>query len=112
MDCGKTETICQLDVCDDILVTAQHFKGGILVHTRNYREGANGEKAPKKKGATIPIDRLKIFTDTFKQTDDAIKRFKGDREFNFRIYFGANWCVNLSKYPLINIRKWFRPENR
>jgi hypothetical protein len=63
----KTETICQLDVCDDILVTAQHFKGEILVHTRNYREGENGEKAPKKKGAMIPIDRLKTFIDTFKQ---------------------------------------------
>jgi hypothetical protein len=26
MDKGKTEIICQLDVCDDIFVTAQHFK--------------------------------------------------------------------------------------
>jgi hypothetical protein len=58
-----------LDVCDDILVTAQHFKGEILVHTRNYREGENGEKAPKKKGAMIPIDRLKpSLTPLSKQT--------------------------------------------
>jgi uncharacterized protein (UPF0371 family) len=43
------------------------------------------------------IHRLKTFIDTFKETDDAIKRFKGHKEFNFRIDFGANWCVSLSR---------------
>ena len=98
-------------MCDDICVTAQHFKCEILVHIRKYKQGENGEKVPTKKGATIPIHRLQTFTDTFTETDDAIKRFKGDKEFNFRIDFGANWCVSLSKYPRINIRRWFRPEN-
>ena len=111
MDKGKTESICQLDVCDDIFVTAQHFKGEILVHIRKYKQEENGEKVPSEKGATIPIHRLKTFTDTFKETNDAINRFKGDKGFNFRIDFGANWCVNLSKYPLINIRRWLRTEN-
>ena len=59
MDMGKTEIICQLDVCDDIFVTAQHFKGEILVHIRKYKQEGNGEKVPTKKGATIPIHRLK-----------------------------------------------------
>lgn len=111
MDKGKTEIICQLDVCDDIFVTAQHFKGEILVHIRKYKRGENGEKVQTKKGATIPIHRLKTFINTFKETDDAIKRFKEDKEFNFRVDFVANWCLSLSKYPLINIRRWFRPEN-
>ena len=92
-------------------VTAQHFKGEILFHIRKYKQEENGEKDPTKKGATIPIHRLNIFIDPFKETDDAIKRFKGDKEFNFRIDFGANWCVSLSKYALMNIRRWFRPEN-
>jgi hypothetical protein len=111
MDKGKTEIICQLDVCDDIFVTAQHFKGEILVHIRKYKQEGNEEKAPTKNGVTIPIHRLKTFIDIFKETGDATKRFKGDKEFNFRIDFGANWCVSLSIYPLINIRRWFRPEN-
>ena len=75
----KTETICQLDVCDEIFVTAQHFKCEILVHIRKYKQGKNGEKVPTKKGSTIPIHRLKTFIHTFKETDDAIKRFKGDK---------------------------------
>ena len=79
MDKGKTEIICQLDVCDDIFVTAQHFKGEILVHIRKYKQGENGEKVPTKKGSTIPIHRLKTIIDTFKETDDAIKRFKRDK---------------------------------
>ena len=80
-------------------------------HIRKYKQEENGEKVLTKKGATIPIPSLKTFTDTFKETDDAIKRFKGDTEFNFRFDVGASWCVSLSKYPLINIRRWFRPEN-
>ena len=60
-------------------VTAQHFKGEILFHIRKYKQEENGEKDPTKKGATIPIHRLKTFTDTFKETDDAIKRLKGDK---------------------------------
>jgi hypothetical protein len=111
MDKGKTDTICQLDVCDDIFVTTQHFKGEILIQIRTYKQGGNGVRVPTKKGATIPIHRLKTFINAFKEPDDAIKRFKGDKEFNFRIDFGANWCVSLSIYPLINIRRWFRPEN-
>ena len=111
MDKGKTEIICQLDVCDDIFVTAQHFKGEILVHIRKYKQEGNEEKVPTKNGATIPIHRLKTFIDIFKETGDATKRFKGDKEFNFRIDFGANWCVSLSIYPLINIRRWFRQKN-
>ena len=79
MDKGKTEIICQLDVCDDIFVTDQYFKGEILVHIRKYKQGENGKKVPTKKGATIPIHRLKTFTDTFKETDDATKRLKGDK---------------------------------
>ena len=82
-----------------------------VVHIRKYKQEGNGEKVPTKKDATIPIHRLKTFIDTFKETDDAIKRFKGDKEFNFRIDFGVNMCVSLSIYPLINIKRWFRPEN-
>jgi hypothetical protein len=66
MDKGKVEIIGQLDVCDDIFVTAQHFKCEKLVHIRKYKQGENGENVPMKKGATIPIHRLKTFTDTFK----------------------------------------------
>jgi hypothetical protein len=58
---------------------AQHFKGEILVHIRKYKHGENGGKVPTKKGATISIHRLKTFTDTFKETDDATMRCKGDR---------------------------------
>jgi len=65
--------VVQLDVCDDIFVTAQHFKGEILVQIRTYKQGENGAKVPTKKGATIPIHRLKTFIDAFKETNDAIK---------------------------------------
>jgi hypothetical protein len=85
MDKGK-----QRSYASWMCVTAQHFKGEILFHIRKYKQEENGEKDQTKKGATIPIHRLKIFIDTFKETDDAIKRFKGDKEFNFRIDFGAN----------------------
>jgi hypothetical protein len=37
MDKGKTDTICQLDVRDDIFVTTQHFKGEILVHIKSVK---------------------------------------------------------------------------
>jgi hypothetical protein len=55
MDKGKTEIICQLDVCDDIFVTDQHFKGEILVHIRKYKQGENGEKFRRRKVLRFPF---------------------------------------------------------
>jgi hypothetical protein len=59
-----------------MIPSPQYFKGEILVHIRKYKQGENGKKVPTKKGATIPIHRLKIFIDIFKETDDAIRRFR------------------------------------
>ena len=52
-----------------------------------------------------------LYTSKTIQSNYSNKWFEGDKEFNFRIDFGANWCVSLYKYPLINTRRWPRPEN-
>lgn len=111
MNAENKAMICQLEVCDDICVTAQHFRDDIVVHIRKYEQGPNGQKIPTKRGATIPIHRLDAFTELFAETDQAIKQFKADKTFSFRSEFGGQWWLSLDKFPLINIRKWFRPAN-
>lgn len=104
----RNDMICQLEACDNIYVTAQHYKEDILIHVRKYEDGPMEKKIPTKTGATIPIHRLKGFIESIDDTDEAIKKFIQDKSFSFRKEFGANWCVTLEKYPLINIRRWFR----
>jgi hypothetical protein len=83
MDKRKTEIICQLDVCDDIFVTAQHFKGEILVHIRIYKQGENGENVPMKKGTTIPIHRLKTSLTPLKKQTMLSRGLKGTKSSTF-----------------------------
>jgi len=108
MNGEKKNMICQLEVCDNIYVTAQHFKEDILIHIRKYEDGPLGNKIPTKTGATIPIHRLDGFIETFDDTDEAIKKCILDKSFSVRMEFGANWCVTLKKSPLVHIRRWFR----
>ncbi|XP_033758273.1 uncharacterized protein LOC117340619 [Pecten maximus] len=105
--------ICQLDIGNSHYVVANHFQGRHWVHIRVYEKGQNNSTYPTKKGIALDLEKwMKLITWYADAVDDAIKGYDDNRDTDLHLHLGANYFVSVKQgYPVVNIRRWFLPEN-
>ena len=113
-DGDHRQQLCQIDIGNDFYVTGNTFKGQILIHVRKYDKRDNGTIFPTKKGIALNLEKWKKLQYwCLEAIDSALEQYRDSKTVDFMVHLGGNYHVSVKTgFPLVNIRRWFTPENQ
>ena len=110
----QQKQLCQIDIGNDCYVVGNTFKGQMLIHIRKYERRDDGKLFPTKKGIALNLEKWKKLQYwCLEAIDSALEQYRESQTVDFNVHLGGNYHVSVkSGYPLVNIRRWFTPEDR
>jgi hypothetical protein len=109
----KTEPVLKIHLGKSVYLAAQEFNGIMLIHLRVYETSQSGAIFPTKLGIALDLEKWqKLVELCLTDIDEGIEDMKIGKEVFYEKHLGENVFLRLdSKYPCVNIRKFFLPEN-
>ena len=111
---GQQQQLCQIDIGNGCYVVGNTFKGQMLIHVRKYEKRDDGKLFPTKRGIALNLEKWKKLQYwCLENIDSALEQYRDSKSVDFMVHLGGNYHVSVkSGYPLVNIRRWFTPEDR
>ena len=92
-------------------LTANVYRGQLLIHIREYKE-QDGLVLPTKKGICFSRKRYALFRDCLDDVSQQVESMKLNKPVNFSKHLGAkHFVVVRSGARCVNLRRFFVPPN-
>lgn len=104
---------CMLHIGGSVSVTAKTYNRKLQIHIREY---VNHGQYPTKKGETLSLPRWRMQENHKEELDKYFEEFHvqkaNEDEEDHSIHLGGGIYVTRNqKYPVLNIRHWWKPED-
>lgn len=99
-----------LHIGKELYVYDSVWNGEKYIHIRELHF-EDGKPYPTKKGVAFPLTRFVEFMEQFSSIAEDIDKYD-QKQASLSVHLGGNWYVSIQQgYPVVNIRKYWLPED-